>query len=111
MPQELGKTENRATNRRSSLPLFPCKPLLPQQERYSRIGRIAAAAELLFPRSVKLDLAEMADALKWYAAKNGIKYSDTPSGCDDPIEKAIDRKSTRLNSSHSQISYAVFCLN
>src|SRR2546430_11189217 len=34
----------------------------------------------------------------------------------DPAEEArfggieIDRKSTRLNSSHSQISYAVFCL-
>src|SRR2546430_8586648 len=27
-----------------------------------------------------------------------------------PIEETIDRKSTRLNSSHSQISYAVFCL-
>src|SRR2546427_8776402 len=25
-------------------------------------------------------------------------------------EPALDRKSTRLNSSHSQISYAVFCL-
>src|SRR2546430_12445512 len=25
-------------------------------------------------------------------------------------ERLIDRKSTRLNSSHSQISYAVFCL-
>src|SRR5688572_30983311 len=25
-------------------------------------------------------------------------------------QKQIDRKSTRLNSSHSQISYAVFCL-
>src|SRR2546430_8724198 len=25
-------------------------------------------------------------------------------------DTAIDRKSTRLNSSHSQISYAVFCL-
>src|SRR2546430_3308034 len=25
-------------------------------------------------------------------------------------EKRVDRKSTRLNSSHSQISYAVFCL-
>src|SRR5256886_13706820 len=25
-------------------------------------------------------------------------------------ENTIDRKSTRLNSSHSQISYAVFCL-
>src|SRR2546430_12322234 len=27
-----------------------------------------------------------------------------------PGSGAIDRKSTRLNSSHSQISYAVFCL-
>src|SRR2546427_5959142 len=26
------------------------------------------------------------------------------------LMKAVDRKSTRLNSSHSQISYAVFCL-
>src|SRR5688572_31338670 len=26
-------------------------------------------------------------------------------------ESQADRKSTRLNSSHSQISYAVFCLN
>src|SRR5256886_5553986 len=29
--------------------------------------------------------------------------------CRERIE-ALDRKSTRLNSSHSQISYAVFCL-
>src|SRR5438270_13975847 len=27
-----------------------------------------------------------------------------------PAEQEADRKSTRLNSSHSQISYAVFCL-
>src|SRR2546430_4132678 len=27
-----------------------------------------------------------------------------------PFRPKIDRKSTRLNSSHSQISYAVFCL-
>src|SRR6266481_6589810 len=26
-----------------------------------------------------------------------------------PLEPVADRKSTRLNSSHSQISYAVFC--
>src|SRR2546430_7208822 len=26
------------------------------------------------------------------------------------VENQLDRKSTRLNSSHSQISYAVFCL-
>src|SRR2546427_8561014 len=29
---------------------------------------------------------------------------------DSLVEKVADRKSTRLNSSHSQISYAVFCL-
>src|SRR2546430_4114495 len=29
----------------------------------------------------------------------------------DLVKTALDRKSTRLNSSHSQISYAVFCLN
>src|SRR3972149_770301 len=28
----------------------------------------------------------------------------------DEVENMVDRKSTRLNSSHSQISYAVFCL-
>src|SRR2546427_6349350 len=28
----------------------------------------------------------------------------------DPDRAFVDRKSTRLNSSHSQISYAVFCL-
>src|SRR2546428_10110226 len=32
-----------------------------------------------------------------------------PRGLDEPVDRA-DRKSTRLNSSHDQISYAVFCL-
>src|SRR2546430_7689150 len=32
-------------------------------------------------------------------------------GCGaKPLAENVDRKSTRLNSSHSQISYAVFCL-
>src|SRR2546430_10842726 len=34
-----------------------------------------------------------------------------PAVCTDPVRHLCgDRKSTRLNSSHSQISYAVFCL-
>src|SRR5205085_11181362 len=33
-----------------------------------------------------------------------------PRGARPRVEGAADRKSTRLNSSHSQISYAVFCL-
>src|SRR3712207_7517266 len=31
-------------------------------------------------------------------------------GCDSRTDIALDRKSTRLNSSHANISYAVFCL-
>src|SRR2546427_12954387 len=31
-------------------------------------------------------------------------------GVERGVERERDRKSTRLNSSHSQISYAVFCL-
>src|SRR5256885_7387225 len=33
-----------------------------------------------------------------------------PAGVVDVYEKQADRKSTRLNSSHLVISYAVFCL-
>src|SRR5688572_21103190 len=36
-------------------------------------------------------------------------FGRTPP-CADALIAARDRKSTRLNSSHSQISYAVFCL-
>src|SRR2546430_5154453 len=44
------------------------------------------------------------------------KRKENPRSTDDlrhralKIAKLPDRKSTRLNSSHSQISYAVFCL-
>src|SRR3712207_8156111 len=30
--------------------------------------------------------------------------------CGGKVRKLVDRKSTRLNSSHANISYAVFCL-
>src|SRR5438270_8876825 len=33
-----------------------------------------------------------------------------PGVAQHPRRSTVDRKSTRLNSSHSQISYAVFCL-
>src|SRR3712207_7277474 len=32
------------------------------------------------------------------------------AGDDSPAHQPVDRKSTRLNSSHANISYAVFCL-
>src|SRR2546430_12841971 len=48
----------------------------------------------------------------------GTRYARLPDGAMDgvaaeqpflPTAQLPDRKSTRLNSSHSQISYAVFC--
>src|SRR5688572_32428567 len=42
-----------------------------------------------------------------------LRLGWAPQGCVDlrrPQQAIRDRKSTRLNSSHSQISYAVFCL-
>src|SRR2546430_11377227 len=40
----------------------------------------------------------------------GLVIVATQRGPDHVYGGAEDRKSTRLNSSHSQISYAVFCL-
>src|SRR2546427_11920049 len=47
-----------------------------------------------------------------YGIVGGVRFYERKEikdahAADDPIG---DRKSTRLNSSHSQISYAVFCL-
>src|SRR2546430_12926881 len=45
-----------------------------------------------------------------------VELRTRPELADKPVvvsgggPRAVDRKSTRLNSSHSQISYAVFCL-
>src|SRR2546430_5220914 len=43
----------------------------------------------------------------WPQVPPGFKVELYASGLNEP---RLDRKSTRLNSSHSQISYAVFCL-
>src|SRR5206468_4681895 len=41
---------------------------------------------------------------------NFLMISTTPLGSSRYHQEISDRKSTRLNSSHDQISYAVFCL-
>src|SRR2546427_11904831 len=40
----------------------------------------------------------------------GVLASYGAAPVEGRVEQQVDRKSTRLNSSHSQISYAVFCL-
>src|SRR2546430_9128713 len=45
------------------------------------------------------------DGREWELTCGGLRNAGGAA-----IAKTTDRKSTRLNSSHSQISYAVFCL-
>src|SRR2546430_5889432 len=44
------------------------------------------------------------------SAKEKGRIPRSASTCGKDYLRPADRKSTRLNSSHSQISYAVFCL-
>src|SRR3989475_6054127 len=44
------------------------------------------------------------------AANTITRFGVTCALCHSTVDNSLDRKSTRLNSSHSQISYAVFCL-
>src|SRR5437899_5606405 len=52
------------------------------------------------------DAAWRSVSLLWAPPKHRSAESHLPVYCD----RIIDRKSTRLNSSHLGISYAVFCL-
>src|SRR5688572_31988790 len=52
-----------------------------------------------------IDLLAEGCPVEWIITKAALQ-----EGWDCPFAYILDRKSTRLNSSHSQISYAVFCL-
>src|SRR2546430_9054562 len=55
------------------------------------------------------DLCLAASAERPARLRTSLATTAKPRPCS-PARAASDRKSTRLNSSHSQISYAVFCL-
>src|SRR2546430_10752007 len=59
----------------------------------------------LFPYTTLFRSARLSDAAAVYQQTGPV-----PEAVSVRKDLALDRKSTRLNSSHSQISYAVFCL-
>src|SRR5438270_13927650 len=67
------------------------------------------------PATTEIYTLSLHDALPIYralAAAHDLLDSEAPEadGFTRSAADRLDRKSTRLNSSHSQISYAVFCL-
>src|SRR2546427_2563985 len=74
--------------------LFPYTTLF-RSGRYA--GRLAGGADLAWPhRATPTRAAPGEHGARWHVRRHR--------------GNVVDRKSTRLNSSHSQISYAVFCL-
>src|SRR2546430_9559976 len=75
------------------------------------------------PRSTLFPYTTLFRSLAWRSSLDDVNidvsFASAGQGCLVRVEASIpaggrdrggDRKSTRLNSSHSQISYAVFCL-
>src|SRR5690606_41723799 len=95
---------------RLSLPprctLFPCTTLFRSEPR-ADVGQGGRRRPAGAPHAVALDGRQDRDR-HWVTVRRsaiGVQYL---FGLD--ARRRLDRKSTRLNSSHVKISYAVFCL-
>src|SRR5699024_12869780 len=86
----------------SPLSLFICLTPLPTPFPYTT----------LFRSSLYALIGQGKPLLALVNDKNAVKvcFGFHKAGLDG-VEADLDRKSTRLNSSHVSISYAVFCLN
>src|SRR3712207_7609313 len=89
-------------------PLFPyttlCRSQGPPFVRVDGVRRDGTMADL----ERLLMLTQLTDALDT-PGRNILEPNDVPLDSRHLV-RALDRKSTRLNSSHANISYAVFCL-
>src|SRR2546430_9084930 len=73
---------------------------------YDGVVQLSFALTLWAPHAARFPLAQMSGPeMEEAVAANGVSLEPRAPATPDR-----DRKSTRLNSSHSQISYAVFCL-
>src|SRR3712207_6866784 len=75
---------------------------------YTTLFRSAVVAELSFPE-VRMAVAVGAERRLRVVQVQAAQTVETDLAVEG-VDDALDRKSTRLNSSHANISYAVFCL-
>src|SRR3712207_6928329 len=79
----------------------PRSTLFPYTTLFRSEREAASAASLQHPNILAI----------WdYGEQEGIPYLIMPLVRGGTLKERLDRKSTRLNSSHANISYAVFCL-
>src|SRR2546430_13715045 len=93
--------------------LFPYTTLFRSDWRLNRRGRHGEGAENRHALAIVVERLERLGDLGVLKVAFKIDEKDV-GGLGRPgggrLDPRQDRKSTRLNSSHSQISYAVFCL-
>src|SRR5687768_17957197 len=83
----------------------PSSTLFPYTTLFRSRHRVGLAADVARDHADRAELAHRPCIAKNHAVEQGpldVGQRDTPED--------LDRKSTRLNSSHGYISYAVFCL-
>src|SRR3712207_8789801 len=89
-----------ATTEIYTLSLHDALPILDRRSRHSRPARTPAAGRRFHALSLR-------GSGRWVGGRAGTALRGGACRIAVPAE---DRKSTRLNSSHANISYAVFCL-
>src|SRR2546422_4943348 len=97
------------TRRPPSSPLFPYPPLsrsLPELETLHRRYRDRGLTVI----GISVDGPRNFARVRPFAAKLGLTFPIVLDEDGRLQQLCQDRKSTRLNSSHGYISYAVFCL-
>src|SRR2546427_6116857 len=90
--------------------LFPYTTLFRSREDLPRIAEIRLELDDLRPGNLQVFGREAATRTAAFSSQllDQVRNRDLDASGEKLGE--VDRKSTRLNSSHSQISYAVFCL-
>src|SRR5438067_10216996 len=78
-----------------------------EQHSYLRL-----TVDCILPERVAVDAAEPLGVPVFPVVAYGVTpyFREFPGSISLRVETHLDRKSTRLNSSHVSISYAVFCL-
>src|SRR2546427_8703853 len=95
----------------------PKSPLFPHTTLFRSLSLVTASNSMTQQPQISEEQAPPSASLQsrasiietWFEAHNDLAVA-TIVVAGFPLRLWIDRKSTRLNSSHSQISYAVFCL-
>src|SRR5206468_4597971 len=72
--------------------------------------KVLALFDAIRPTTIDQDLTKEMKTEDWKTEANVLSALGTLGYAAEHLAIFEDRKSTRLNSSHDQISYAVFCL-